>query len=32
VKDPENWKLVVNKQNGQNGDSYDASMDLAAST
>jgi len=28
VKDPENWKLVVNKQTGQNGDSYDASMDL----
>lgn len=28
VKDPENWKLVVNKQTGQNGDSYDAAMDL----
>ncbi len=28
VKDPENWKLIVNKQSGQNGDSYDASMDL----
>ena len=28
VKDPENWKLIVNKQTGQNGDSYDASMDL----
>ena len=28
VKDPENWKLIVNKQTGQNGDSYDASLDL----
>src|SRR5215472_2382716 len=28
VKDPESWKLIVNKQTGQNGDSYDASMDL----
>jgi hypothetical protein len=28
VKDPDNWKLVVNKQTGQNGDSYDASQDL----
>src|SRR5689334_20316607 len=28
VKDPENWKLIVNRQTGQNGDSYDASMDL----
>src|SRR5215469_10690546 len=28
VKDPENWKLIVNKQSGQNGDSYDANMDL----
>ena len=28
VKDSENWKLIVNKQTGQNGDSYDASMDL----
>ena len=28
VKDPENWKLIVNKQTGQNGDSYDVSMDL----
>lgn len=28
VKDPENWQLIVNKQTGQNGDSYDASMDL----
>jgi Protein of unknown function (DUF2911) len=28
VKDPENWRLIVNKQTGQNGDSYDASMDL----
>jgi hypothetical protein len=28
AKDPENWKLIVNKQTGQNGDSYDPSMDL----
>ena len=28
VKDPEKWKLIVNKQTGQNGDSYDAQMDL----
>lgn len=28
VKDPDNWKLIVNKQTGQNGDSYDASQDL----
>ena len=28
VKDPDNWKLIVNKQTGQNGDSYDAGMDL----
>jgi Protein of unknown function (DUF2911) len=28
VKDPDTWKLIVNKQTGQNGDSYDASMDL----
>jgi hypothetical protein len=28
VKDPENWRLIVNKQTGQNGDSYDTSMDL----
>ena len=28
VKDPENWKLIINKQTGQNGDSYDAGMDL----
>lgn len=28
VKDPDNWKLVVNKQTGQGGDTYDASMDL----
>src|SRR5271165_2262295 len=28
VKDPNNWKLVVNKQTGQGGDTYDASMDL----
>src|ERR1700676_2312985 len=28
VKDSENWKLIINKQTGQNGDSYDPSMDL----
>ena len=28
VKDPDNWKLIVNKQTGQNGDSYDAGQDL----
>lgn len=28
VKDPDNWKLVINKQTGQGGDGYDASMDL----
>ena len=28
VKDPDNWKLIINKQTGQNGDSYDAGMDL----
>jgi hypothetical protein len=28
VKDPEQWKLIINKQSGQNGDSYDPSMDL----
>jgi hypothetical protein len=28
VKDPEKWKLIINKQTGQNGDSYDPSMDL----
>jgi hypothetical protein len=28
VKDPEKWQLIINKQTGQNGDSYDLSMDL----
>ena len=28
VKDPEEWKLIINKQTGQNGDSYDPGMDL----
>jgi DUF2911 family protein len=28
VKDPEKWKLIINKQTGQNGDSYDPGMDL----
>ena len=28
VKDPDNWKLIINKQTGQGGDSYDAGMDL----
>jgi hypothetical protein len=28
AKDPDNWKLIVNKQTGQNGDSYDPGMDL----
>ena len=28
VKDPDAWELVVNKQTGQWGTSYDASMDL----
>jgi hypothetical protein len=28
VKDPEKWQLIINKQTGQNGDSYDRSMDL----
>jgi DUF2911 family protein len=28
VKDPEEWQLIINKQTGQNGDSYDPSMDL----
>jgi hypothetical protein len=28
VEDPENWKLIINNQTGQNGDSYDPSMDL----
>jgi hypothetical protein len=27
VEDPENWKLIINNQTGQNGDSYDPSMD-----
>jgi hypothetical protein len=28
VKDPDAWELVINKQTGQWGTSYDASMDL----
>jgi hypothetical protein len=28
VKDPEKWRLIVNKQTGQNGDSYEAGQDL----
>jgi hypothetical protein len=28
VEDPENWKLIINNQTGQNGDSYDPTMDL----
>ena len=28
VEDPENWKLIINNQSGQNGDSYDPSVDL----
>lgn len=28
VKDSEKWKLIINKQTGQNGDSYDPGMDL----
>lgn len=28
VKDPNKWKLIVNKQTGQNGDSYEQGMDL----
>jgi hypothetical protein len=28
VEDQENWKLIINNQTGQNGDSYDPSMDL----
>jgi len=28
VQDPNNWKLIVNKQTGQGGDSYDSSQDL----
>jgi hypothetical protein len=28
VKDPEKWKLIINKQTGQDGDSYDSGMDL----
>jgi len=28
VKDPDNWKLIVNKQTGQGGDTYAADMDL----
>ncbi len=25
---PEKWTLIINKQTGQNGDSYDSGMDL----
>jgi hypothetical protein len=28
VKDPEKRKLIINKQTGQDGDSYDPGMDL----
>ena len=28
MKDPEKWKLIINKRTDQNGDSYDPSMDL----
>ena len=28
VKDPENWQLIINKENGQWGLSYDAKQDL----
>ena len=28
VKDPENWKLIVNRQTGQGGHIYNARMDL----
>jgi hypothetical protein len=28
VKDPDNWKLIVNKQTGQGGDTYAPDMDL----
>ena len=28
MQDPENWKLIINNQTGQPGDSYDPSMDL----
>lgn len=28
VGDTKNWKLIINNQTGQNGDSYDPSMDL----
>jgi hypothetical protein len=28
VEDPENWKLIINNQTGQNGASYDPRMDL----
>jgi Protein of unknown function (DUF2911) len=28
VKDPDKWQLIVNKQTGQNGDSYEQGMDL----
>jgi len=28
VKDPENWKLIINKEYGQGGDTYSSNMDL----
>jgi hypothetical protein len=28
VEDTKNWKLIINNQTGQNGGSYDPSMDL----
>ena len=28
VKDPENWKLIINRQTGHNGHLYDPGMDL----
>ena len=28
VKDPEKWTLIINKQTGQDGDSYDPGLDL----
>jgi hypothetical protein len=31
VEDPENWKLIINNQTGQNGDSYVPRMIWAAS-
>jgi hypothetical protein len=29
AEDPEDWKLIIHNQTGQNGDSYDPSMDLS---